>query len=138
MPEIVAFDHAPSHREYLAQETVNCRLDRVPMAEGCGGPDARCATGTDCIEPFDEQTLYEGNAMPPADVPQFPPVTTQQVAPTYNQVEKVPLRAGFGDRYRARGGTDQSRRMIQESNSQASRSVKRDSQNILDLLKTQR
>lgn len=138
MPEIVAFDHAPSHREYLAQETVNCRLDRVPMAEGCGGPGGSCNDAGGCSEPIEGQIIYEGDLPVSTELPQAPPVTSVPATPAYNQYEKVPLRSGFGDRYRAKGGTDLNRRMIQESNAQASNAVKRDSQNILELLKASR
>lgn len=139
MPEIVSCQQCPSHREYMAQETVNCRLDRVPMAEGCGGPASGQNGCNDCSEQLEGEIYHEGPSAFPAETAptSYPPAADQQSAPAYNQVERVPLRAGFGDRYRAKGGTTTNRRMIQESNSQASRSVKKDSQNLMDLLRSQ-
>lgn len=140
MPEIVSFDQPPSHREYLAQETVNCRLDRVPMAEGCGGPAHGC---NDCSSLPPAGVIYEGAQFEGTQTvtidplqSDLPPVS-QQTTPQPNQLEKVPLRAGFGDRYRANGGVDTRRRTIQESNQQATQSVKQDSRNLLDLLRSQ-
>lgn len=140
MPEIVSFDQPPSQREYLAQETVNCRLDRVPMAEGCGGPTNGC---NDCSSLPPTGVLYEGAPFEGTQtVPVDPlhsdlPPVSQQSTPQPNQLEKVPLRAGFGDRYRAKGGVDARRRTIQESNQQTTQSVKQDSRNLLDLLRSQ-
>ncbi|MEM8944041.1 MAG: hypothetical protein AAGD11_02580 [Planctomycetota bacterium] len=134
MPEIVSYQQPPSHREYLANQTVNCRLDRVPMAEGCGGPANGC---NDCSAPIEGEIIYQPPAEVPAGttLPEVPTSNSAQVTPTANQLEKIPLRAGFGDRYRANGGTDVHRRIIQESNTQATQSVKADSQNLLDLLR---
>ncbi len=142
MPEIVAYDQCASHRERRAQDTVNCRLDRVPVAEGCGGPATGCSpcNGAQGNLPLDGQINYEGPNSDAADevLRQLPPAAFQQTNPAHDPLEKVPLRPGFGDRYRAKGATDARRRNIQESNTQASRSVKQDSQNLLDLLRTQR
>lgn len=141
MPEIVSYQQAPSQREYLAQQTVNCRLDAVPMAEGCGGPNAN-----DCSNDFQGEVIYEGQnslpaegILPPFNQPaaQALPTTQAPVTPTALQ-EQVPFRKGFEDRYRAVGGTDVHRRIIQESNSQASRSVKEDSRSLMNLLRAKR
>jgi general secretion pathway protein D len=35
MPEIIPYDDMPTCRQQLAVETVNCRLDQIPQAEGC-------------------------------------------------------------------------------------------------------
>ena len=40
MPEIVSYDEEQSPREYQAVETINCRLDGIPPAEGCPGCQA--------------------------------------------------------------------------------------------------
>lgn len=136
MPEVVSYEQPADCREFRAQETVNCRLDRIPMAEGCGGPNSGGASN--CSEPMEGTILYHEGEQYPIDgaMQSLPPTTSQQNAPPANQLEKVPLRAGFGDRYRATGGTDARRYMIQESNTQATSSVKRDSQNLMDLLRS--
>lgn len=52
MPEIVDYDEASHPREYMAQETIGCRLARIPRAEGCS--DYGCSTGlpTDRLMPL--------------------------------------------------------------------------------------
>jgi general secretion pathway protein D len=35
MPEIIPYDDPPNCRQGIAAETVDCRLDQVPVAEGC-------------------------------------------------------------------------------------------------------
>ena len=37
MPEIVGYDEELDCREAAALETIDCRLDAIPPAEGCGG-----------------------------------------------------------------------------------------------------
>ena len=137
MPEIVSYEQEPDCRDARALETVNCRLDRIPMAEGCGGPECN-----NCEQP---QTPYHGQVIledldgaTPEDLPQaFQRPISHPPASGTDSLEKVPLRTGFGDRYRAKGGTDTRRRMIQESNTRASSGVKADSRALLNLLRTQ-
>ena len=134
MPEVVGYQQAPSQREYMAQQTVNCRLDRIPMAEGCGENSGDCSTGINGEIPYHVPTaLPEYDARShnfQSTIPNDSPQAKQQ--PT-------PFRQGFGDRYRATGGTDGSRRLIQESaNSQSPRTVKEDSKTLIDLLRSQR
>jgi len=137
MPEIVGYDQAGSKREYLAQQTINCRLDRLPMAEGCGGPN-----GGDCSMGVEGGVLYEGPATQPLGetLPQSIPPAAQTTGPPTNSLPigkqaKASLRQGFEDRYRAVGETGTNRRMIQES---APRSVKDDSRALLQLLRSKR
>ncbi len=142
MPEIVDYQEPPSHRELLAQKTVNCRLDRVPMAEGCEtpGPNRNC---NGCTSPQEGDIIYEGPTSTgwPAEVTPteaFPPAAQNQ-APQLRQRETVPFRKGFGDRYRAKGGTDPSHRLIRETaQQQAPRSVKGDSRALMELFRSQR
>lgn len=143
MPEIVSFEHPPSQREYLAQQTVNCRLDRVPMAEGCSQPN-----GSDCSTPLEGEIIHEGTNTPPASdavpptsgaLPPFTRPATLPRDPPTGQQEPPPFRQGFEDRYRAVGGTDEGRRMIQESQPpQAPRTVKDDSRALMQLLRSKR
>lgn len=143
MPEIVGYDHPPSQREYLAQQTVNCRLDQVPMAEGCGQPN-----GNDCSTPLAGEIFHEetdttppSGAAPPTSgaLPPFARPATLPLVPPTGQQEKVPFRQGFEDRYRAVGGTDVHRRIIQESQPpQAPRTVKDDSRALMRLLRAKR
>ena len=93
MPEIVGYDLPASCREYLAQETVNCRLDRVPMAEGCQNPcgSSNCTEGsaTDLI--------------PLPAVDEVPATNPAAVQPHHHSTsEKNPFRPGFDQRYRAK------------------------------------
>ena len=148
MPEIVGYQQEPSQRESLALETINCRLDRVPMAEGCETPGAN-GSCSDCAQPRAPQEgdiIYEGPTSPvwqPSPAPtelvptavQTPALknpATQSIIPPSAHLETTPFRKSFGDRFRAKGGTDVSRRLIQESASlpvlvPAPRSVKADS-----------
>ncbi len=132
MPEIVGYDEAPSHREQLAQDTVNCRLDRIPMAEGCGGPE-----GADCSESLEGEIVYEGPMAPTTSEipPQFLPPAAENVSP---KTQAEPFRKNFGDRYRATGGTDKSRRLIQETSPQPQSSVKADSRKLMEMLRAGR
>jgi len=42
MPEVVSYEEQPDCRQAAALETVDCRLDRIPPAEGCGGVGGVC------------------------------------------------------------------------------------------------
>jgi general secretion pathway protein D len=35
MPEVIAYDDPPGMREQRVADTMNCRLDQIPLAEGC-------------------------------------------------------------------------------------------------------
>ena len=93
MPEIVSYDQPATCREYLAQETVNCRLDRVPMAEGCQSPcgNSACADGisTDLVPLPSVEEVPPGV---PATIENHPNSTSQ----------RYQFRPGFDQRYRAK------------------------------------
>jgi general secretion pathway protein D len=114
-PEIVGYAQPPSHREYMAQETVNCRLARVPIAEGCGPDGNGCSSAADGNNYPGEADYQQSDS----DSPQYLPPVDELPNPRINKLEKVPLRSGFGDRYRANGGTTSNRQQIQESNLRA-------------------
>jgi general secretion pathway protein D len=115
MPEIVGYAQPPSHRESMAQETVNCRLARVPIAEGCGPGGNGCSAASDGNSYPGEGDYQQSYG----DSPQYLPPVDELPSPRLNKLEKVPLRSGFGDRYRANGGTTSNRQQIQESNLRA-------------------
>jgi len=63
-PEIINYDNPPTPRQAMAQETVACKLGRVPQAEGCAGPGRTCDGPLDsCSNAADLMPLpaVEGN-----------------------------------------------------------------------------
>ncbi len=114
MPEIVSYDQPASSREYLAQETATCRLNRIPPGEGCGGTGgANCGIISDSsilddqlvpLPEVDGQVLPESIAIP----------VTSQTPPSVFQGQ-IPFRQGFEDRYRATGGINSRRQKPVES-----------------------
>lgn len=113
MPEIVAYNEPASCREYMAQETVNCRLDRIPKAEGCGG----YGCGPQC-ESSNSNTLIP--LPPPEGGEQINiPLEWQQG----NAPQKKSFRTGFDDRYRAPGTVDARRQTIRESSQRPKESL---------------
>ena len=94
-PEIVTYDQAMTAREYMAAETVNCRLDAMPVAEGCPGP-----AGADCCDPI---------PFPPIEseyhyrMPMHGPMPTYPAGAVNQATQHDPLRRGFDHRYRASG-----------------------------------
>ena len=97
MPEIVAYDEPASQREYLAQETVNCRLARVPMAEGCPGSGAAGCTTSETGTIYDQPV-----SLPPVEESgQLLPTPAARQMPPTNGATQSSLRKPFGQRYRA-------------------------------------
>jgi general secretion pathway protein D len=94
MPEIVGYDEDMSTREAVALETVNCRLDQIPPAEGCGpGLGDNCA-GCEPLPPIDDGASPTDGA-PTASEPLPPPAAENN----------APLRPTYEARFRATGGT---------------------------------
>ncbi|NOY43198.1 MAG: type II secretion system protein GspD [Planctomycetes bacterium] len=113
MPEIIDYDQASLAREYLAQETIGCRLQRIPKAEGCGGPNGQ--GGANCeVTPGGEIVGDQLMLLPVVGEKAGELVLPQATEPSAG-VNTVPLRQGFGDRYRATGGTDARRQRLIES-----------------------
>jgi general secretion pathway protein D len=104
-PEIVDYDQVMRSREYMALETINCRLDGIPRAEGCPPAD-----GVPCGDPI---------AFPPieSEFNQLPPEPGMQsgVEQTSNN---APLRPGFDNRYRTTGDAAPLRQGIGEKQAQ--------------------
>ena len=125
MPEIVGYQQDPSQRESLALETINCRLDQVPMAEGCETPGANgnCSDCATLREPHEGDIIYEGQVTPtwPTNESGFVPSVGRNTpdpstAPkNASQYQKVPLRSGFSDRYRAAGVVAPRRQAIEQT-----------------------
>ncbi|MCA9237664.1 MAG: hypothetical protein KDA44_19460 [Planctomycetales bacterium] len=90
-PEVVGYDVVSSPRDFQAQETVTCRLDRIPMAEGC--QDGACNPGG-CA---DTSVI----PLPPVD-----PETAPAPMPAVGGPTLSPLRPHYDNRYRATGELD--------------------------------
>jgi general secretion pathway protein D len=100
-PEIVNYDQAMRPREYMAAETIDCRLQRIPLAEGCPGP-----ADIPCTEPI---------PFPPVDAEsgeQIPVDMHQEEVDLTSQQE--PLRKDFDHRFRASGDSAPLRQSIAE------------------------
>ena len=84
MPEIIGYDEAPNCRQYQALETIDCRLDRIPAAEGCPplGPEGY-PCGIDGCSGISSAPLE-----PPAGA------------------NPSPMRPAYEARFRANSGTD--------------------------------
>jgi general secretion pathway protein D len=100
MPEIIGYDEPPDCRQYDALETIDCRLDRIPPAEGCPPTGADACAGSTLVE------------LPPIDgaAPQ-PDASMGPYGPQYTQPGHLPgaprpqaLRQPYDGRYRAGNG----------------------------------
>jgi general secretion pathway protein D len=96
MPEIISYGDEPNCRQKIAAETIECRLDQVPEAEGCppccqrlppgafGGPmylptgePTFAPAGEPTAVPNGEPTVAPANELGPADgnyAPEFEPL----------------------------------------------------------------
>jgi general secretion pathway protein D len=54
MPEIVAYGDAPRPRDQMIADTINCRLEQIPLPEGCPPPcqPMSCPPGVPVVEPL--------------------------------------------------------------------------------------
>lgn len=104
MPEIVSYDEPLHPREQRAQETIGCRLARLPLPEGCP-PEACGGVVTDRLlqSPVIEGELYEESV----------PAGTQVRNPIVRP--RGPLRPGFDARYRASSGVGLSNNPVPET-----------------------
>lgn len=94
MPEVISYEEQPDCRQAAALETVGCRLDRIPPAEGCGGMGCdACAGG-------------ELNVLPEVDSEGFAPqmefVPPGEVEPTEGRIPSVMKPAALRSTYNAR------------------------------------
>lgn len=116
MPEIVDYDQNSHHREYMAQETIGCRLATIPKAEGCGA--AGCSGG------------YPADRLMPlpnvdSNVPAYMTSNPDQIEGAVNK-ERLTFGEPFEDRYRAHGAFDNKKNQVPEtaSNPRAKKSAK--------------
>ena len=101
MPEIVGYNDDPTMREASALETIDCRLEAIPPAEGCGGGyglDGCSANELMQLPPVDATIGVHGDAPANEALPP-PPMPPQATA------EASPMRPAFEARYRAENGT---------------------------------
>jgi hypothetical protein len=73
MPEIVPYDEPPTCRQEIAGETIDCRLDQIPQAEGCPPcvrrlpPGALRDSGYDSADDTMESGTTATEALPTAE-----------------------------------------------------------------------
>ncbi len=109
-PEIVDYDQVMSSREYMAAETLDSRLNGIPLAEGMPN-----SNGVPCNEPIpfpsiESEEIYQ---IPAEDtVPEQVDLTSQQ----------EPLRKDFDERYRTTGDSAPLRQSISEKEHTAKKS----------------
>jgi general secretion pathway protein D len=102
MPEIVAHDEQATCRQYQALETIDCRLNAVPAAEGCPPGCQPCADGYAALNELppvgeDGGLPSEGGEPGPAVAPPAAPGATAPASP---------MRPAYEARYRASNGSD--------------------------------
>ncbi|MEQ8211075.1 MAG: secretin N-terminal domain-containing protein [Lacipirellulaceae bacterium] len=86
MPEIVGYEDPLDARQYQALDTVNCRLARIPEAEGCPSDGQGCS---DCVGDWGDEHLI-----------QLPPVE-QEPAMEVPVSDVGPMRQNYEARFRA-------------------------------------
>jgi hypothetical protein len=84
MPEIISYADEPNDRQRMVEDTINCRLNQIPEAEGCPPCCRRLPPGviieeTDAPAPDDAQPIP-----PPADN------TSPDAFPTIQQPDDLP------------------------------------------------
>ncbi len=105
MPEIISYDQASHPREFMAEETIGCRLDRVPFAEGCGGLGCpNCDISIEGGTAAGQQLLRLPSTEEDSDLASA--ISAQPSTETSSGRVRVPFRQGFEDRYRATGGVE--------------------------------
>ncbi len=77
MPEIIAYDDQPTCRQQIAVDTIGCRLDQIPEAEGCPPCVRRLPAGVvDCGTPAAGDPSGMASPMIPSAVPGDVPMST--------------------------------------------------------------
>ena len=101
-PEIVDYDQVMSSREFMACETIDCRLNKIPFAEGCSGQS--CG-------PYSEPMPFPSIESEPVD--QIPAEGVQQ-GPVNLTSGSDSLRKDFDDRYRTASDSAPLRQTVSE------------------------
>jgi general secretion pathway protein D len=106
MPEVVGYCEELALRDAAALETIGCRLDAIPPAEGCGGAGDGANGSSGCeltpLPPVDEPS--EAPAEMPAVEELLPPAQSAKAGAV------GPLRPTYEARFRADDGTSLRRR----------------------------
>jgi hypothetical protein len=101
MPEITCYDEPASGRDFQALETINCRLEAIPYAEGCMPPGMGadgCAGGE--LVPLPP---IDGGA-PPVDQSMAAEPAPEGGVPAAVK-SNSPMRPSYEDRFRAGDAT---------------------------------
>jgi general secretion pathway protein D len=101
MPEIVGYTEQLDCRDAVALETINCRLDAIPAAEGCGGMGYGADGCAGCeLQPLPpvEDVIDGVPVVPVQPEPVMPP-------PPEAGADSSPMRPAFEARYRADNGS---------------------------------
>lgn len=87
MPEIIDYADEPNRRQQAVEETVNCRLNRIPEAEGCPPCCCRLPPEVTDDEPCEAPEVVPGevldpsvDAAPSADPEELPPLAAKEIS----------------------------------------------------------
>jgi general secretion pathway protein D len=89
MPEIISYDEQPTCRQLIAADTIGCRLDQIPEAEGCPPCCRRLPAGmVDCgtAVPGDAAGSFE---LPPGTTPAGGEYYRPESAPSSNTPQET-------------------------------------------------
>jgi general secretion pathway protein D len=110
VPEIVGYSPPLNPREQLVADTIGCRLDGIPRAEGCP-PPCGGAVGCDVAGgPAMRRLPPTGNQVAVL----LPPANTPGAQSSSADAVRSGLRPPYADRYRASGGLDGRRQRVVE------------------------
>ncbi|RIK87737.1 MAG: hypothetical protein DCC67_01455 [Planctomycetota bacterium] len=85
MPELVSYDEPQQPREFQALETINCRLEAIPYAEGCPAPGMPvvCAAPPEALPPVEGDMPVDEDLPAPESTPPAP--SAGPMRPPYEQ-----------------------------------------------------
>jgi general secretion pathway protein D len=112
-PEIISYADEPTWRQQMAADTIRCRLDQIPEAEGCPPccrrlPLEPCQNNQYCgdpaVEPAGEPASAGGHEFPPAEpdnpAETLPPPQSADPPPlSADQIPSAELQFGAAGRY---------------------------------------
>ena len=90
MPEIIPYDDDPTCRQQIAGETIDCRLDQIPVAEGCPPCCRRLPPGAFSDSSYDPSfdTMMPGGTTPEA-------MPTTDALPANESIMPAPQNGGI-------------------------------------------